>query len=212
MSSPGPGQFALPLRTDQAGLPSGLLVGNGNKSAVEALRQPSAWPYGTAVLTGPARCGKSVLGQWAAAQAREHGTCNVIDDADSIAEDVLFHRWNHAQEAREYVLFIANARPWRIALPDLRSRISAALHLEVGPPDDEMVEALLLLHGERRGLALGPDAARYIAPRITRDYAAIERVVAAIDRLSLERKVRPSPSVWRDALEAIQGPEQASLL
>jgi hypothetical protein len=37
-------------------------------------------------------------------------------------------------------------------------------------------------------------------------------VVAEIDRISLERKLPATMSVWRDALEAVQGPEQGRLL
>jgi hypothetical protein len=45
-----------------------------------------------------------------------------------------------------------------------------------------------------------------------RSYSAIEKIVAEIDRLSLERKVAATLSIWRDALEAVQGPEQGRLL
>ena len=38
------------------------------------------------------------------------------------------------------------------------------------------------------------------------------KVVDAIDRLSLERKVPATQSVWRDALESVQGAEQPRLL
>jgi hypothetical protein len=37
-------------------------------------------------------------------------------------------------------------------------------------------------------------------------------VVAAIDRISLERQAPATLSIWRDALEAVQGPEQGRLL
>ena len=65
---------------------------------------------------------------------------------------------------------------------------------------------------EQRGLQLPPSAADYLVPRLTRSYAAIERVVAEIDRLSLERKLPATMSVWRDALDAVEGPEQGRLL
>ena len=60
--------------------------------------------------------------------------------------------------------------------------------------------------------ALDEAALTYLVPRLERSFAAIEAVVAAIDRLSLERKVPPTLSVWRDALEAVQGAEQPRLL
>jgi len=49
-------------------------------------------------------------------------------------------------------------------------------------------------------------------PRIERSFAGIERLVCAIDRLSLERKQPPTLSIWRDALAEVMGAEQPRLL
>ena len=70
----------------------------------------------------------------------------------------------------------------------------------------------MLSHAAQRGLALGDGAPAYLIPRMERSHAAIERIVAEIDRLSLERKAPATMSLWRDALEGMQGPEQARLL
>ncbi len=201
-------QIALPLTTRRADDPARIVVGNANRSAVDALGEPAAWPYGTAILVGPARSGKSLLARWAASS----GEIDLIDDADSLDETELFHRWNRAQESRRALLLVAGRDPWDIALPDLRSRLSAALHAEIGQPDDEMVGALIATHAEARSLALGEGALTYLVPRLERSFAGIEAVVAAIDRLSLERKIPPTQSVWRDALETVQGAEQPRLL
>ena len=75
-----------------------------------------------------------------------------------------------------------------------------------------MIADLLHAHAEQRRLVLGEGAAGYLSPRIERSYAAVEAVVEAIDRLSLERQAPATMSVWRDALDAIQGPEQGRLL
>ena len=109
------------------------------------------------------------------------------------------------------MLLVGNAPGWEIALPDLRSRLGAALHLEVGTPDDDMVAALIESHAAQRGLALGEGALTYLVPRAERSFAGIERLVGTIDRLSLERKVPATMSVWRDALDAVIGPEQGKL-
>ena len=42
------------------------------------------------------------------------------------------------------LLLVAGQAPWTIALPDLRSRLGAALQLEIGAPDDEMAGELIL--------------------------------------------------------------------
>jgi len=202
------GQIALPLTVRRADDPGRIVVGNANRAAIDALSDPASWPYGTAVLAGPSRSGKTLLARWAEGQ----GNLEVIDGAQAVDETDLFHRWNRAQEGGHALLLVTDRDPWDIALADLRSRLGAALHLEIGVPDDEMVAALIEAHAEARGLALGEGATTYLVPRLERSFAGIEAVVTAIDRLSLERKVPPTLSVWRDALEAVQGAEQPRLL
>ena len=124
----------------------------------------------------------------------------------------LFHRWNQAQEDGQPLLLVSDAQPWNITLPDLRSRLGAALHLEIVPPDDTMVADLIVNLAGQRALVLGDGALTYLVPRTARSFAGIERLVAAIDRLSMERKAPATQSIWRDALEAVQGAEQPRLL
>jgi chromosomal replication initiation ATPase DnaA len=202
-------QIALPLAAPLAERPARLVVGNANRAVVDALADPSAWPYGTAILAGPPRSGKSLLARWfeSRGEARE-----AIDNASALDETALFHRWNGAQESGRALLLVTNRDPWDIVLPDLRSRLGAALHLEIGVPDDAMVAALIEAQAEARGLALGEGALTYLVPRAWRSFAGVEALVAAIDRLSMERKVPATQGVWRDALEAVQGAEQPRLL
>ncbi len=188
-----------------------LIVGEANAAALGALRDPAGWPYGTAVLSGPPRSGKSLLGLWFAHGGNGDAAGDVIDDADALPETDLFHRWNRAQQAARPLLLVTGRRPWQIALPDLRSRIGAALHLTIGEPDDDMLADLIESHAAQRGLALGEGALAYLVPRAERSFAGIESLVAAIDRLTLERKVPATLSVWRDALDTVHGPEQAKL-
>ena len=201
-------QIALPLSPADGRAPARIVVGEGNRAAVEALQAPDNWPYRTAVLAGPPRSGKSLLARWFAAQ----GAGEVIDGADGWDEAELFHRWNRAQESGTPLLLVADRQPWNIALPDLASRLGAALQLEIGPPDDAMAAELIEAHAEARGLALGEGATTYLVPRIERSHAGIERIVAAIDRLSMERKVPATLGIWRAALESVHGPEQGRLL
>ena len=97
-------------------------------------------------------------------------------------------------------------------MPDLASRIGAALPLQIGTPDDAMLAELIQLHGEQRALLLGPDAPAYLAARSERSHLGAERLVALIDRLSLERKAPPTQAIWREALEQLHGPAEPRLL
>ncbi|WP_336980431.1 HdaA/DnaA family protein [Altererythrobacter fulvus] len=200
-------QIALPLRGGPGAGPARIVVGNANAPVFDALAAPQNWPFRTAILTGPPRSGKSLIARWFAEQSGE-----AVDDADRIDETELFHRWNRAQESGTPLLLIAGQEGWEIALPDLRSRLGAALHLELDQPDDDMAAALILAHAEQRGLVLGEGATTYLVPRAERSFAGIERLVAAIDRISLERKQPATLSIWRDALEAVVGAEQPRLL
>ena len=131
---------------------------------------------------------------------------------EALDETEVFHSWNRAQEDGFPLLIVVDGENWTITLPDLRSRMGAALQLEIGAPDDDMAAELMLNHALQRGLVLGEGAPAYLIPRMERSYAAIEKIVSEIDRLSLERQVPATLSVWRDALEAVQGPEQGRLI
>jgi hypothetical protein len=200
-------QIVLPLSRVVAG-PARIVLGEGNAHVAEALAHPERWPFRTAVLTGPPRSGKSLFGRWFA----ESGQGDAIDDAQALDEAELFHHWNRAQEQGRPLLVIAGEPPWEIVLPDLRSRLGAALQLAIGPPDDTQAAALIVGLSQERGLPLGEDAAGYLVPRAERSYLQLERLVEAIDRLSLERKVPPTLAIWRAALEAVRGPEEPRLL
>ena len=202
-------QIALPLGAG-ASAPARIVLGNANQAAFEALAAAADWPFRTAVLAGPPRAGKSLIARWFA----ESGAGEAIDDADLLDETELFHRWNRAQESATPLLLITGQyeRGWQITLPDLASRISAALQLELGAPDDAMIAELLQVHAEQRALALGLDAAAYLVPRCERSHIAVEQLVEMIDRLSLERKAPPTQGIWRDALEALHGPAEPRLL
>ena len=200
-------QIALPLKPRAAG-PSRIVVGAANAHVADALNSSATWPFRTAVLTGPPRSGKSLLARWFA----ESGQGEAVDDAQRWDEDALFHRWNRAQESGTALLIVGGQPPWDIALPDLRSRLGGSLQLEIGQPDDEMARELLHSLAQERGLPLPGDAADYLVPRAGRSQADLERLVAAIDRLSLERKAPPTLGIWRSALEAVHGPAEPRLL
>ena len=199
-------QIALPLKAGTG--PASIVLGAGNAPVAEALVSPETWPFRTAVLTGAPRSGKSLFARWFA----ESRMGEAIDDAPDWAEDALFHRWNRAQERGIALLIVGGQPPWNIALPDLKSRLGGSLQLDIGAPDDDMARELLLSLAQERGLPLRADAADYLIPRAERSYAELEKLVEAIDRLSLERKAPPNLGVWRAALEAVRGPEEPRLL
>jgi chromosomal replication initiation ATPase DnaA len=192
-------QIALPLSAVSG--PARIVVGSANAAVIEAFARAGGWPFRTAILFGPPRSGKSVLARWFA----EQGAGEAIDDAETVDEADLFHRWNRAQESGTPLLLVGNTADWRVTLPDLASRLGAALRLEIGAPDDAMLAELIALHAEQRGLVLDANATSYLVPRTERSHIGAERLVAAIDRMSLERKQAPTLAIWREALDEVSG-------
>lgn len=195
----GLGQIALPLDWSAGGANDGpLIVGTSNADAVRYLRHVATWPVRTAVLTGPRGSGRSLMGRLF---ARESGG-RVIDGHASVSEEEIFHAWNAAQASGTPLLIIADAPPseWAIALPDLASRLRAVPVLTIGEPDDCLARDLIDALFAQRGMAISPDVAAYVVPRMERSYAMIHRVVAALDAASLEKGRAISIRLTRETL------------
>ncbi|WP_338466606.1 ATPase [Novosphingobium sp. ZN18A2] len=201
-------QIPLPLSATQGA--ESIVLSAGIQHVLDRLAKPGDWPFRTAILAGPPRSGKSLIARWFAAS----GLGEAVDDADRLPEDELFHRWNRAQANGTPLLLVSSALPgeWKIALPDLASRLGAALLVEIGPPEDELLAGLIEQHAARRGLALCDGAAAYLLPRMVRAHAAAEALVETIDRLSLERKAPVTISLLREALGEQGGQWQPRLL
>lgn len=176
-------QIALPLDELRPGSASSLIITESNAGVAAALSQFADWPGRCAILVGPSRSGKSLLARYFVMQSG--GV--VIEDADSAGEETLFNAWNRAQEGQQALLLISHFAPadWNIALADLRSRLGAALLLEVPPPDDELIGQLIQKHLADRGTAIGVEALAYVVRRIDRSYAAIEAFARDANALAL---------------------------
>ena len=201
-------QIALPLVTARSA--ETVVMGPSLLPVIEALQSASTWPFRTAILIGPPRSGKSLLARWFV----ESGAGAVLDSADALPEDELFHHWNRAQASGRPLLLVSDRAPgeWKVALPDLASRLGSALLIEIGAPDDELVAGLIVEHSARRGLVLGDQVMAYLLPRVERAHAEIELLIETLDRLSLERKSPVTISLARDALAERTGEFQPRLL
>ena len=180
-------QIALPLAWPPGPGDDAFIVTPSNAAAARLTEHWGAWPVRAAIVTGPRRSGRTLLARIFA--GKTGGA--VIDGADRVPETELFHAWNRAQAGRP-LLLVADAAPpeWRIALPDLRSRLLATPHAAIGPPDDGLVRALLERLFARRGLDARPDLLDWLAARIERSHLTIERTVDLLDQGAMERRRR----------------------
>jgi Bacterial dnaA protein len=192
-------QIALPLDELRSGASSSLIITASNATAFAGLSSAANWPRHCAILVGPARSGKSLMARYFSG---EGGT--VIDDAETNAAENLFNTWNRAQESGMPLLLISRWLPadWNIALPDLKSRLGSALLLEIGAPDDEIIEQLLQKHLADRGAAITIDALSYVKRRIERSYAAIESFARSANAMALAENAPVNLTLVKKVLDA----------
>lgn len=192
-------QIGLPLGWPASPSDSEFFVTDANRAAVRHFERPGTWPVMATLLTGPRKSGRSLLARGVVAKTGGR----LFDNAEARDEEEIFHAWNDAQGTRRPLILIADAPPpaWRIALPDLASRLAATPHVVIDQPDDALFAALLGKLLGARGLVAPPGLARYLLPRIERSYVAIGRVIEALDRHLLQSRARLSIPTARRALE-----------
>ncbi len=191
-----------------------------NAEARGWLARPADWPNARLVLWGEPGCGKThLLHVWAAA----HGAALLeaaalrglpappaaplaVDDADAAADaPALLHLLNMASEARLPVLLAARQPPARHAwaLPDLASRLRASLAVEIRPPEDDLLAALLAHLAAARQLLLSPPVQNYLLARLPRTPAALREAVARLDRAGLDRQARITRALAATVLDGM---------
>jgi chromosomal replication initiation ATPase DnaA len=191
-------QIALPLNWPVADGDEDFLISDSNRAAFEHLKRWSVWPVMASLLTGPRKSGRSLLGR---IFVRKTGG-RLFDNAEEHREEALFHAWNEAQERRRPLLIVADAAPplWQVSLPDLRSRLAATPHVEIGDPDDALIAALVVKLLGDRGIAAPAEVALYLVPRIERSYVAVQQAVDLLDEALLSHHRRISVAMVRRVL------------
>jgi hypothetical protein len=187
-------QIALPLDELRSGASSSLIITECNASAFAGLSSAAGWAKRCAILTGPARSGKTLMARYFSGQ---NGT--VIDEAEAAPDETLFNAWNRSQESGVPLLLISRWQPaeWSISLPDLQSRLGAALLLDITPPDDEMIEQLLQKQLADRGAAIS-----YVKRRIERSFAAIEKFARSANAMALAENAPVNLTLVKKVLES----------
>lgn len=176
-------QIVLPMEWRTGPANEEILIGESNRAVLDALVLWQDWPNHTAILVGPPRSGRSLL----ANRFRQLTAGEVVDDAESRDDNDLFHQWNRAREHARPLLMTSLEPPsrWGVELPDLRSRLGAAMLMRIGVPDEELTGQLIVRHLSDFGTGISPDALAYALKRIERSYAAAENFAIAANDAAL---------------------------
>lgn len=215
----------LPLRTALGR--DDFLVTPSNAAAVAMIDRYPEWPHHGVVLLGGAGSGKShLLEVWRqAANARRITAAEVgaeppdqllatgalaIDDAPGPALDerALFHLLNLARQTGGHILIASEADPaqWRVALPDLASRLKALPVARLDPPDDALLRGVLVKLFADRQLVVEEAVVSYLMLRMPRSLEAARTLVAEIDRLALVEKSAVTRSLAARVLQHVTEP------
>jgi chromosomal replication initiation ATPase DnaA len=191
-------QIALPLDWPQTDEETRFIVSEANREAFEHFRRWSMWPVRAAILTGPRRSGRTLL----ARTFVERVGGRLVDQAERADEEELFHAWNDAQDSGLPLVMIADEVPpaWAPRLPDLRTRLAITPVATIGQPDDALFTALMQLLFADRGLHVAPDALRFMAERLNREYWTAERAIEEVDRFAIAERARVTLPTIRRAL------------
>ncbi len=196
-------QFALPFPHDHSYAPEDFLAGACNEAALAWLEAPAAWPAARLAVHGEAGTGKTHFLHVFA--VRHHAALLPassirrlvpppaaaalgIDDADSVADETaLLHVLNAAAERGVPVLLTARAPParWGFQLPDLVSRLRATPAVELLPPDDGLLRALLARLLADHQLLVPEKLQDFLLARLPRTGGALREAALRLDRLSL---------------------------
>ena len=191
-------QIALPLDWPQTDDEVRFIVSDANRDAFDHFHRWTMWPVKASILAGPRRSGRTLLGRTFAQRVGGR----LIDQADLADEEELFHAWNHAQESGRPLVMIADEVPpaWTPRLPDLRTRLAITPVARIGQPDDALFAALMQLLFADRGLHVAPEALRFMAERLNREYWTAERAVEEVDRFAIAERARVTLPTIRRAL------------
>lgn len=210
-----------------------FFISSSNKLVVDTIKNWKIWPEKRLILLGESGSGKSHLVDFWAKESSglkipifdlcvrdvielSHRKALIIENVDEIKsyapaakeriEEKFFHLINATVQASCY-LMITTSSPvssWNIQLPDLISRLNSMPIVELLPPDDQLLMAVLLKQFDDRQLTVSPEFIAFVSKRINRTYESISKFVDAIDQIALKQKKDITIPVARKIIESLE--------
>ena len=186
-------------------------VNDNNLEASELIKLWPNWFNGAVVIFGPEKSGKSHLANiW-----KENSNANIynLEDASLLSnidtkenfvldnfhnlskndEEIFFHIYNQTFNSNKSILITLDKNKFnKINLKDLESRFNSFSSATIYPPDDSLVNALIIKFFKDQQINIDPSVITFIIKRIERNYGAIFNFLKKIDNLSLENKAKIS--------------------
>jgi len=162
-------------------------------------RQPAAATQGQPATATPGQPATATQGQ--AAIRPEWLAADDVHALDAEGEAALFTLLNRAAAGELRLLLAGDNAPSGLRLrPDVRTRIGAALVLQVKPLTDEDKAQALRRHADARGFELPEEAAQHLLRHGRRDLPSLLALLDAADRYSLQTQRAVSVPLLREVL------------
>jgi chromosomal replication initiation ATPase DnaA len=203
------GQLPLALALEPQFGEEDFLVSSCNSEAYQRIETWPDWPSRMLLLAGPAASGKTHLAAiWAKrASARilsAHALAKasvpaligvgavVVEDIDrkSVDEAALFHLINLADEKQAFLMFTSGSQLPEFKTPDLQSRMRRIPQATISPPDDQLMQALLVKMFVDRQMIVDIALVNFLSLRIERSFKAARDTVETLDRETMVRSKR----------------------
>lgn len=153
----------------------------------------------------------SLLKEWGpqTIDGLEEQTLICIDDIDTIAgnkawEEALFHLYNRIKDSEQGMLIISGTHaPTQspIQLPDLRSRLSWGLVMQLHELKDEEKIASLKLRALERGFDLPDSVSQFLINRCSRNMHDLYQLLDLLDKRSLQAQRKITIPFVKDILQ-----------
>ena len=198
-----------------------FLVSGSNQAAIAWLDKWPDWPSPALIVYGLSGSGKSHIAHVHLARSSgllvtpalirdaglpdifDRATHFILDDADcEFDEEDLLHLYNGVAAKGGSLLLTASKPPglWGGHLKDLNSRMKAAPAVEIGQPEDALLEAVLAKQFSDRQLLVDQEVVSYAVKRMERSLAQVRTIVEGADKLSLAKGQRVTLPLIRDVL------------